>query len=153
MLLRCFNLVSSRDLSFPMLMTLVFSHLAPSLVLQLCLSMCSITGDPNGPKPQTRAHLPGHFPFPVWVYLVPGSEFKGSLFIINSQGLLVERDFAQDSFRLGLFQCLQCTRKRILSSMGIWPKDCKVEKTCSWILRMRLKIWVLVCSGCRNYIP
>lgn len=31
--------------------------------------------------------------------------------------------------------------------------DSKVEKTCSWILRMRLKIWVLVCSGCHNYIP
>lgn len=103
MLLRCFNLVSSRDLSFPMLVTLVFSHVAPSLVLQLCLSMCSISGDPNGPKPQTLAHLPGHFPFPVWVCLVPGSEFKGSLFIINSQWLLVERDFAQDSFRMGLF--------------------------------------------------
>ena len=29
----------------------------------------------------------------------------------------------------------------------------KAEKTCSWILRMRLKIWVLVCSGFHNYIP
>lgn len=126
MLLRCFNLVSSRDLSFPALMASMFSHLAPSLVLQLCLSMCSVTGDPNDLKPQTLAHLPGHFLFPVWVCLVPGSEFTGSLFI-NSRWLLAERHFVQDSFLLGIFQCLQCTLKRVLSSMGIWPKDYTVK--------------------------
>ena len=135
-------------------MTSMFSPLAPFLVRQLCLSMCSATGDPNGPKPQTLAHLPGHLPLPVWVGLGPGSEFKGSLFI-NSQWLSVERDFAQERFQLGLFSMPSMYSKKNIVQYGNLAKRMysKAEKTCSWILRMRLKIWVLVCSGFHNYIP